>query len=432
MARETSSTTFLGPRSVNTSSTSPVAAFPAMSLRLSAPQPCGFTCLGMDDRRASPAELEQMRMLVRQAMEEGALGVGSSLIYAPAFYADTAELIELCKVAAEYNGMYISHIRSEGNQLLEAVDELIRIAREAKLPAEIYHLKAAGQANWSKRAKVIEMVEAARAQGLRITADMYMYTAGATGLNGSMPPWVQEGGLQQWIARMRDPATRRRLAEEMRTPTDKWENLLLAAGSPERVLFVGFKNPALKNLTGKTLAEVAARRKTTPEEAAMDLVIEDDSRVDTVYFMMDEEDVKRNITIPWVSFGSDAPSDSPEGVFLLAATHPRTYGNVARLLGKYVRDEHVISAAEAVRKLTSLPAENLGLRDRGLLKPDFVADVAVFDPARIQDHATYAEPHQFATGMVHVFVNGTQVLAGGEHTGAKPGRAVWGRGRKPR
>ncbi len=386
--------------------------------------------LGYEDRRPSPDELDQMRGLVRQAMEEGALGVGSSLIYAPAFYADTEELIELCKVAAEYQGMYISHMRSEGNKLLEAVDELIRIAREAKLPAEIYHLKAAGRDNWPKRGRVVEMVEAARAAGTRITADMYVYTAGSTGLNGAMPPWVQEGGLQQWIARMRDPQIRARLIQEMRTPTDKWENLLLAAGSPDRVLLVGFKNPALKNLTGKTLAEVAARRKTSPEEAAMDLVIQDDSRVDTVYFMMDEEDVKRNIAIPWVSFGSDAPSEAPEGVFTLANTHPRTYGNVARLLGKYVRDEKVIPLEEAIRKLTSLPAENLGLRERGLLRPEYFADVVVFDPAKIQDHATYAESHQYSTGMVHVFVNGTQVLSQGEHTGAKPGRAVWGRGRK--
>ena len=297
----------------------------------------------------------------------GALGVGSSLIYAPAFYADTNELIELCKVAAEYQGMYISHMRSEGNRLLEAVDELIQIAREAGLPAEIYHLKAAGKENWPKRQQVVELVEAARAAGLRITADMYIYTAGSTGLNGSMPPWVQEGGLPKWIERMRDPEIRRRVADEMRTPTDKWENLLLAAGSPDRVLLVGFKNPALKHLTGKTLAEVAARRGTSPEETAMDLVIEDNSRVSTVYFMMDEEDVKRNIALPWVSFGSDAGSDAPEGPFLLSQPHPRTYGNVARLLGKYVRDEKIIPLEEAIRKLSGLPAANLGLADRGLL-----------------------------------------------------------------
>jgi N-acyl-D-amino-acid deacylase len=386
--------------------------------------------LGYEDRPPSPRELDEMRKLVREAMEEGALGIGSSLIYAPAFYADTAELVEMCKVAAEYGGMYISHMRSEGNKLTEAVEELVQIAREAGLPAEIYHLKAAGKENWHKHQRVVELVEAARASGLRITADMYLYTAGSTGLNGAMPPWVQEGGLDRWIERMRDPATRQRVVLEMRTPTDSWENLLLAAGSPENVLLVGFRNQGLKHLTGKTLAEVAARRKSSPEETAMDLVIEDNSRVDTVYFMMDEENVKKNIALPWVSFGSDAGSPAAEGAFLLSQPHPRTYGNFARLLGKYVREEKVIPLQDAIRKLTALPAENLRLADRGLLRAGYLADVVVFDPATIQDHATYAQPHQYATGMKHVFVNGTQVLADGEHTGAKPGRAVWGRGRK--
>ncbi len=384
--------------------------------------------LGYEDRRAAPAELDAMRQLVREAMQDGAMGVGSSLIYAPAFYADTHELIELCKVAAEFQGMYISHMRSEGNRLVQGVEELISIAREARLPAEIYHLKAAGRENWPKRQRVVELVEAARAAGVRITADMYLYTAGSTGLDGSMPPWVQEGGLAKWIARMREPETRRRVAQEMRTPTDKWENLLLAAGSPERVLLVGFKNPALKHLTGKTLAEVATRRGSTPEETAMDLVIEDNSRVDTVYFFIDEADVRRNVALPWVSFGSDASSEAPEGPFLLSQPHPRTYGNVARLLGKYVRDEKIIPLAEAIRKLTSLPATNLGLTDRGLLRKDYLADVVVFDPAKVIDLATYDKPHQYAQGMVHVLVNGTPVLSAGEHTGAKPGRAV----RKPR
>jgi N-acyl-D-amino-acid deacylase len=326
--------------------------------------------------------------------------------------------------------MYISHMRSEGNHLVEAVQELIKIAREAGVPAEIYHLKAAGQENWPKRDRVIELIEEARKDGVRITADMYLYTAGSTGLNGAMPPWVQEGGLRRWIERMRDPETRKRVAQEMRTPTDEWENLLLAAGSPENVLLVGFKNPQLKHLTGKTLAEVAKHRGTSPEETAMDLVIEDDSRVDTVYFMMNEEDVKKNIALPWVSFGSDASSPAAEGAFLLSQPHPRTYGNFARLLGKYVRDEKVIPMEEAIRKLTGLPATNLGLTDRGFLKLGQFADVVVFDPARIMDHATYAEPHQYATGVEQVFVNGQQVLADGEHTGAKPGRAVWGKGRK--
>ncbi len=388
--------------------------------------------IGYDDRPPTTSELDQMRGLVRTAMEEGAVGVGSSLIYAPAFYAKTDELIELCKVAAEHQGMYISHIRSEGNRLVESIEELIHIAREAKLPAEIYHLKAAGEKNWPKRQRVIELVEEARAAGLKITADMYVYPAGATGLDGAMPPWVQEGGLDSWIDRLRDPALRRRVAEEMRTPTDEWENLLLAAGSPERVLLVGFKNPALKHLTGKTLAEVAKRRGQTPEEAAMDLVVEDHSRVDTVYFMMSEEDVRRNVALPWVSFGSDAASEAPEGPFLLSQPHPRAYGNFARVLGKYVREEKVIPLAEAIRKLSGLPAENLGIRERGLLREGYFADVVVFDPTKIADHATFEQPQQYSTGMQHVFVNGTQVLADGEHTGATPGRAVWGRGREAR
>ncbi len=386
--------------------------------------------LGYEDRAPSGAELDEMRKLVRQAMEEGALGIGSSLIYAPAFYADTNELIELCKVAAEYDGMYISHMRSEGNRLVEAVEELIKISREAGLPAEIYHLKMAGKENWHKRDRVIELVEAARADGLRITADMYLYTAGSTGLNGAMPPWVQEGGLQQWIDRLRDPKIRKRVAQEMRTPTDEWENLLLGSGSPDNVLLVGFKSKELKHLTGKTLGEVARQRGTTPEETAMDLVVEDGNRVDTVYFMMQESDVRKNVTLPWVSFGSDAGSIAPEGAFLLSQPHPRTYGNFARLLGKYVHQEKLIPLEEAIRRLAALPAQNLGLRDRGRLEPGHFADIAIFDPAKIIDHATFEQPHQYATGMVHVFVNGTQVLADGEHTGATPGRAVWGRGRK--
>jgi N-acyl-D-amino-acid deacylase len=386
--------------------------------------------LGYEARPPNAEELDRMRQLVRQAMEEGALGVGSSLIYAPAFYAKTDELIELCKVASEYGGSYISHMRSEGNRLLEAIDELITIAREAKLPAEIYHLKAAGKSNWPKMDEVIKKVEAARAEGLQITADMYNYPAGATGLDAAMPPWVQEGGLKAWIERLKNPAIRARVKQEMSTPTDKWENLFLAAGSPENVLLVEFKNDALKPLTGKSLAEVAKMRGKSPEETAMDLVIEDDSRVGTVYFLMSEDNIKKQIALPWVSFGSDAGSLAPEGVFLKSNTHPRAYGNFARLLGKYVRDEKVISLEEAIRRLTSLPAANLKLDRRGSLKVGHFADVVVFDPAKIQDHATFDTPHQYATGMVHVFVNGVQVLKDGEHTGAKPGRVVRGPGWK--
>ena len=385
--------------------------------------------IGFADRPPTPEELTRMKALVRQAMEEGALGVGSSLIYAPAFYAKTDELIELCKVASEYGGMYISHMRSEGGQLLQALDELIRVSREAKLPAEIYHLKAAGKPNWGKLDDVIRKVESARKKGLRITADMYTYTAGATGLDASMPPWVQEGGLKKWIARLKDPSIRERVKEEMKTPTDKWENFFVGA-DPEGILLSEFKNDKLKPLTGKTLAEVAKMRGTSPAETAMDLVIEDESRVGAIYFLMSEDNVRRQIQLPWVSFGSDAASQAHEGVFLKSHPHPRTYGNVARLLGRYVRDEKLIPLEEAVRRLTSLPASNLKIQKCGLLKKGYFADVVIFDPAKIRDHATFENPHQLATGVVHVFVNGTQVLRDGEHTGATPGRVVRGPGWK--
>ena len=383
--------------------------------------------LGYADRPPTPEELARMKALVRQAMKEGALGVGSSLIYAPAFYAKTDEIVALSKVAAEYGGMYISHMRSEGNRLLEAIDELIAISERAKIPAEIYHLKAAGKPNWSKLDAAIAKIEAARKRGLRITADMYTYTAGATGLDAAMPPWVQEGGLEAWIARLKDPAIRERVKREMATPSDKWENLYLGAG-PEGTLLAGFKNDALKPLTGKTLAKVAALRGKSPEETAMDLVIEDHSRVDTIYFLMSEDNVRKQIKLPWVSFGSDAGSEAPEGVFLKSNPHPRAYGNAARLLGKYVREEKLIPLEEAIRRLTSLPATNLKIPQRGFLKAGYYADVVVFDPATVQDHATYEKPHQYATGVVHVFVNGVQVLKDGEHTGAKPGRVVRGPG----
>ncbi|MDP2577805.1 MAG: D-aminoacylase, partial [Candidatus Palauibacterales bacterium] len=365
--------------------------------------------LGYEDRPAASGELDEMRALVRQAMQEGALGLGTSLIYAPAFYADTEELIALAEVASEYGGTYISHIRSEGNQLLEAVEELITIASEAEIPAEIYHLKAAGQDNWDKLEQVFERVEAAREQGLRITADMYTYTAGATGLDAAMPPWVQEGGHRAWVERLRDPTFRERVRREMNTPSDLWENLYLAAGSPENILLVGFKNEALKPLTGKSLAEVADMRGVSPEEAAMDLVIEDDSRVGSIYFIMSEDNVARKIARPWVSFGSDAGSLRPEGAFLKSNPHPRAYGNFARLLGRYVREQGVIPLEEAVRRLTSLPASNLGLERRGFLTPGYFADIVVLDPGQIRDHATFEAPHQYSTGVLHVFVNGTQV-----------------------
>lgn len=380
--------------------------------------------LGRANRAPTPAELEQMRALVRQAMEEGAFGVASALIYAPGAYAATDELIELCKAAAPYGGIYISHMRSEGNRLLEAVDELIAIARDAHVPAEIYHLKAAGEKNWPKMDEVIRRVESARAGGLRITADMYTYNAGATGLDAAMPTWVQEGGLEAWRKRLQDPATRARVIQEMRTPSDQWENLLMLAGSPERVLLVGFRSDKLKPLTGKTLGDVARMRGVSPEDAAIDLVIEDDSRIETIYFLMSEDNIRKQIRQPWVSFGSDAGAPASEGVFLKSHAHPRSYGNFANLLGKYVRQEHVISIPEAIRRMTSLVATNLGIADRGLLRSGYYADVNVFDPQTITARATYENPHQYAVGVAHVFVNGVQVLRDGEHTGAKPGRVV--------
>jgi N-acyl-D-amino-acid deacylase len=384
--------------------------------------------LGQANRDPTPVELDTMRGLVDQAMREGALGVGSSLIYAPAFYAKTPELVELVKVAASHGGMYISHMRSEGNRLVEAVDELITIARESGARAEIYHLKAAGRDNWGKLDTVIQRIEAARAEGLAITADMYTYTAGSTGLDAAMPPWVQEGGYTAWADRLRDPEIRRRVLREMSTPTNDWENLYLAAGAEGTVL-VGFKNDALKPLTGKTLAAVAKERGRSPEETAIDLVIEDGSRVQVVYFLMSEDNVRRQMTLPWMNFGSDAGSMAPEGVFLKSSTHPRAYGNFARVIGRYTR-EGVITLPEAIRKLTSQPAEVLRIQKRGRLTSGYFADIAIFDPARVEDHATYEQPHQYSTGMVHVLVNGVPVLKDGEHTGATPGRVVHGPGKR--
>ena len=372
-----------------------------------------------------------MKQLVRQAMAEGAVGISSSLIYAPACYAKTDELIALCQVAAEYDGLYISHLRSESSRLLEGADELIRIAREARIRSEIYHLKVAGQPNWHKLEALIRKVEAAQAEGLAITADMYNYTAAGTGLDAAMPPWVQEGGLEEWVKRLKDPAVRQRVKREMAAPADDWENFFVAAGSADKIVMAGFKTDALKPLTGKTLAEVARMRGTSPEEAAMDLVAEDKGRVDAIYFIMSENNVRRQVQLPWVSFGSDEGSFAPEGVFLKSNPHPRAYGNVARLLGKYVRDERLVPLTAAIHRLSGLPAANLKLDRRGTLKPGHFADIVVFDPATVGDNATFEQPQQYATGVRDVFVNGAQVLSGGEHTGAKPGQVVRGPGARP-
>jgi N-acyl-D-amino-acid deacylase len=384
--------------------------------------------VGEKDVQPTPAQLTRMRALVRQAMKEGAMGVGSSLIYAPATYAKTPELIAITQEAGKCGGMYISHMRSEGNKLIEAIDELITISKESGAPAEIYHFKQAGKPNWDKLDAAIAKVETARAGGQRITADMYTYTAGATGLDAAMPTWVQSGGLEAWIKRMKDPSIRARLVKEMRTPSNDWENLLLLSGSPDNVLLISFKNPKLKPLTGKTLAEVAKMRGKSPEETAMDLVIEDGSRVGTVYFIMSEDNVKREVGLPWMSFGSDEASEAPEGVFLKSSSHPRAYGNFARVLAEYVRKDHAAALPDAIRRLSSLPATNLGIRNRGFLKAGYYGDVVVFDPATIQDHSTFEKPKQLATGVDDVFINGVQVLKDGEHTGAKPGRVVRGPG----
>lgn len=383
--------------------------------------------LGEGDVDPNPAQLARMRRLVREAMDEGALGVASALIYAPGSFAETDELVALANEAGRCGGMYISHMRSEGDRVLRSVDELIDIARRARVPAEIYHLKLSGRDNWGRYGEVVARIEAARARGLRITADMYTYTAGATGLDAAMPLWVQAGGREAWIDRLRDPAIRARVAAEMRRPGQGWENLFYGAG-PEGMMFTDFRNPALRRYAGRTLADVARERGTSPEDTAMDLVVADGSRVGTMYFLMSEDNVRREVGLPWVSFGSDAASVAAEGIFLNEHPHPRTYGNFARLLGHYVRDEQLISLPEAIRRLTLLPATNLGLARRGALRRGYFADLAIFDPRTVADRATYAAPHAYAAGMRHVFVNGLQVLRDGEPTGVSAGRAVRGRG----
>ena len=385
--------------------------------------------IGFEDKVPTAEQLDQMRELVRKEMEAGALGIGTALIYPPAFYSKTDELIELCKVAAKYKGKYISHMRSEGNQLLEAFDELLRISREAGIPAEVYHIKAAGEKNWGKIDKLLSQIEAAQKEGLNVRANMYTYTAAGTGLDACLPPWTEEGGYPALFKGLRDPATREKIAAEVKIDSDKWENLYIGAGSPDNILLVAFKSEKLKPLTGKTLATVAKMRGKDPITTIMDLIAEDESRIGTIYLVMSEENVKKEIAKPWISFCSDEASQAPEGVFLKSNPHPRAYGSFVRVLGKYVRDEKVITLSEAIRRLSAFPATNLGLDHRGMLKEGMFADVVAFDPATITDHATFEKPHQYATGVKHVFVNGVQVIKDGEHTGAKPGRALWGPGK---
>ena len=383
--------------------------------------------LGEGDVDPTPAQLERMRALVRQAMNEGAMGVGSSLIYAPAYFAETPELVALATEAAKCGGMYISHMRDEGPKLLEAIDELVAISAQSGAPAEIYHFKQSGKSNWGKVGDAIARVEAARARGLRITADMYTYAASSTGLDAAMPLWIQAGGIEAWVARLKDPKQRARALAEMRSGKVS-ENSDLVVREPSKVLLLGFRTAALKPLTGKTLEEVARERGKTPEETAADLIVEDGTRIQVAYFSMSEDNVRREIALPWMSFGSDASSQAPEGVFLKSSTHPRAYGNFARVLGKFARDDRALTLQEAVRRLAALPAGNLGLKDRGTLKAGNFADLAIFDPATIRDNATFAKPQRYATGMRHVYVNGVQVLRDGEHTGATPGRFVRGPG----
>ena len=384
--------------------------------------------LASADVDPTPQQLEAMQDVVRRAMEEGALGVGSSLIYVPGTFAGTDELVALAATAGRCGGIYATHMRSEGAQLLEAIDETIEIARRSGTPAEIWHLKAAGRKNWSRLDAAIARIETARREGLRITTDMYAYPAASTGLDAAMPPWVQEGGNAAWYARLRDPAIRARVAAEMRREDAGWNNTLREAGGAENVLIASLRNPALKPLIGRTLAAIAAERGVSPEEAAMDLVAADESRVGSIYFLMSEDEVRRKVALPYMSFGSDGTAVSAEGVFLKSNLHPRGYGNFARVLARYVREEKVITLEDAVRRMTAHPAAVLGLRDRGRLQVGFHADVVVFDPATIQDHATYVEPHQYATGVSHVIVNGIPALQDGEPTAARPGRFVRGRG----
>ena len=386
--------------------------------------------VGEDDKAPTPAQLDSMKLLVSQAMEEGALGVTNALIYPPDFFAKTDEIVALCKEASKYGGTYSSHMRSEGNKLNEAVEELITISKEANIPAEIFHLKAAGKDNWGKMDSVIKRVERARAEGQEITADMYTYLAGATGMTASFPPSLQDGGFGKLWSRLQDPAIRAKMKVAMNTNAQDWENLYYSAGGAEKVLLLGFKNDSLKKYTGKTLAEMAKIRNKSPEETAMDLIVQDSTRVGVAYFLMTEDNVKKQVALPWVSFGSDEGSYATEGVFLKSNAHPRAYGNFARVLGHYSRDEKVLSLAAAIQKLAKLPATHLKIQKRGELKAGYYADIIIFDPAKVEDHATFEKPHQYSTGMIDVFVNGVQVLKDGEHTGATPGRFVKGPGYK--
>ena len=384
--------------------------------------------IGMDDVDPTPEQLDMMKSQVAEAMEDGALGLTTASIYAPATYAETEELIELAKVAGQYGGIYTAHMRSESNQFIESIDETLRIGREAKLPVKIHHLKAAGRPNWYKMDNAIDKIEALRREGIPVTADMHTYTAGGSGLDASMPTWVQAGGYDKWVERLKDPEIRARVKAEMAVNAQDWENLGYFAG-PDGMVFLEFKSKDHMKYLGKTLAEVAAERGQDPRDTIIDLVIEDGSRVVTAYyFLMSEENLKKQIRQPWVMFGSDGTAPAAEGKTLESGVHPRTYGNIARLLGKYVRDENVIPMEEAIRRLSFLPAQTLGIRERGRLAPGYFADIAIFDPKTINDNSRFDDPHRYASGVQYVLVNGVPVVSKGEHTGATPGRAVHGPG----
>ncbi|HYJ64073.1 MAG TPA: amidohydrolase family protein, partial [Parafilimonas sp.] len=386
--------------------------------------------IGEDDKAPTQQQLDSMKILVDTAMREGALGLTCALIYPPDNFAKTDELIALAKEASKYGGTYISHIRSEGNQLIPAVDEIITIARQANIPVEICHLKAAGKNNWNKIDSVITIVENARRQGVNITADMYTYTAAATGLTSCFPPALQDGGFGKLRERLQNSAIRKQMITAMHTNANDWENLYNGSGGANNILLLSFKQDSLKKFTGKTLAQVAAIRGKSPEETAMDLIVQDSTRVGVAYFLMDEDNIKKEIVLPWVSFGSDEASYTNEGVFLKSNAHPRAYGNFARVIGKYSRDEKLMTLQQAIYKLSKLPATHLKLQKRGELKVGDYADVVIFDPATVQDHATYEKPHQYSTGVTDVFVNGIQVLKNNEHTGSMPGRFLKGAGYK--
>lgn len=385
---------------------------------------------GYDDRPVTASEMAAMKSLLHQAMQEGAMGLSAALIYPPAAYQTTEELIELCRVVAQYNGMYITHLRSEGSQFLEALDEMIHIMRQSGVAGEVYHLKAAGRLNWPKMEAAIAKIEEVRAKGLPLTADMYTYPYGGTGLTSCIPVWAHDGGFPKLIERLKDPQTRQKIKAEMALPSDEWENMFYENGA-DGILLAGFARPELRHYQGKTLRQVMAERGASAADTVIDLLIEDNSRIFTLYFSMSEDNLRRQIQLPWVSFCSDAGSIASEGVFLSYHPHPRAYGSFARVLGKYARDEGLITLPEAVRRLSGFAADNLKLKQRGYLRRGYFADIAVFDPAKVQDYAAPGDPHQYSEGMVHVFVNGAQALEDGQPTGRLPGRVVRGPGWSP-